>query len=117
MRLVKIEGLSSAGSPYYVLADRGNWLAAYQTALAKLFALEEKEERKETLENWGKAMQRARLAAGLSLEELAEKALVSASTIYVSEHGQHSPTLVNLVALADALHIGLDEYIGREAGP
>lgn len=59
------------------------------------------------------AMRRARKAAGLTLRELSEKSGVREVTICSYENGTRTPRLPKLVALADALSLSLDAYVGR----
>ena len=66
------------------------------------------------MSKWGSAMRAARIKRGLSMQKLAGKSGVSLWSIHDYEHGKHEPQLFNLVCLADALEIPLDEYIGRE---
>lgn len=63
---------------------------------------------------WAEAMRRARKARKLSVRGLAQNAGVSQAALYSYETGKQDPGLFNLVCLADALGIGLDEYIGRK---
>ena len=59
-------------------------------------------------------MKQARIKSGLSGTELARKADVSRKTIQRDEGDKVEPTLTALVALAEALGIGVDEYIGLQ---
>lgn len=63
----------------------------------------------------GKAMWLARQKAGMGVAELAEKAGIVDSTIRTCERGRSLPGLWTLWHLADALGVGLDELVGREA--
>ena len=51
--------------------------------------------------------------AGYTLEALSEASGVEISTLSGWERDRHGPTLAAAVAVADVLHISLDEYIGR----
>lgn len=68
------------------------------------------------MNEWGKAMRAARLEQGMSMKKLADKSGVSLYSIHDYEHNGREPGLFNLVCLADALGITLDEYIGRKVG-
>ena len=59
-------------------------------------------------------MRRVRLESHLTQKELAKRAGVSATVVGMIERGLHQPRLDTLELLADALAIGIDEYIGRE---
>lgn len=61
----------------------------------------------------GAAMRAARLADGTASKDLAMMADIHVNTLLQYETGKTVPTLVNLIALADALRISLDEYVGR----
>ena len=58
-------------------------------------------------------MRAAREASGLTQTELARRAGVSHQAIGFIERDACNPRLDTLELLADALCIGLDEYIGR----
>ena len=62
----------------------------------------------------GEAMRAARKKAGLSLEELAERAGVQKNTIGRVERNEHVGRIDTIELLADVLGISIDEYIGRE---
>lgn len=61
----------------------------------------------------GEHMKAARNAAGLSLSQLSIKTGVNRGTIHSSEAGRTFPNILNVIALADALGISIDEYIGH----
>ena len=61
------------------------------------------------------AMVKAREAKGWSREELAGRSGVDRRNICNYEKGENMPGLFNLIALADALGISLDEYVGRKS--
>jgi transcriptional regulator with XRE-family HTH domain len=48
------------------------------------------------------------------MQKLAEKSGISFWCIYNYEKGKNEPGMHNLIVLADALEISLDEYVGRE---
>ena len=66
-----------------------------------------------TTDSIGLSMRRARLDAGLSIRELSVKSGVSENSISNHELGSYMPGLLNLVKLADALQLPVDDYIGR----
>ena len=59
-------------------------------------------------------MRIVRQESGISQIELARRAGVSSTVVGQIERGLHQPRLDTLELLADALCIGIDEYIGRE---
>lgn len=61
----------------------------------------------------GEAMRAARKDAGLSQRKLAEAAGVRKNAICQYENDQHAPSLFAVIALADALGLTVDEYIGH----
>ena len=63
--------------------------------------------------NFASAMRRARLDAGLTQSELSQRSGVSEVAISSYELGTRTPRLPKLAALADALGLPLDEYVGR----
>ena len=66
------------------------------------------------MSSWSMCMRDNRKEKGLTQKQLAKKSGVSISCIRYYEHGNVEPGLFNLVCMADALEIGLDEYIGRK---
>lgn len=62
----------------------------------------------------GAAMRQARMLAGFSVRELADKSGMMESTIRSYEAGKTLPGLYNLMSIADALGLGLDELVGRK---
>ena len=62
----------------------------------------------------GASMKIARQIRGKTQKELAEEVGVHVTTIWRAENDQSYPGILLLSALADALGVGLDEYIGRE---
>jgi transcriptional regulator with XRE-family HTH domain len=67
----------------------------------------------------GNAVRRARVSAGLSQAQLAERTDVAIETISRTERGVLAPSVAVLVRIADALEVGLDELVrGRRShGP
>lgn len=62
----------------------------------------------------GKTIQAHRLAAGLSLRELARRAGVQERNLRYYEDNSSLPGCLTLIALADALGLTIDELIGRD---
>lgn len=66
----------------------------------------------------GRAIRARRLAQGLTLRELAEKAALSHSAVDNIEHGRQNVTLDTLQTVARALGLEVDvEVVGAEPGP
>lgn len=65
----------------------------------------------------GQAMAKARRATGLSQTKLALRAGITPQTVYNYENDKTAPGIMNLITLADALCISIDEYIGRTPPP
>jgi FMN phosphatase YigB (HAD superfamily)/DNA-binding Xre family transcriptional regulator len=64
----------------------------------------------------GKQLQAARQAAGLTQQQLCNRANLSFSTLTKIERGAiKSPSIFTIQAIADALSVGLDELIGDSA--
>lgn len=61
----------------------------------------------------GEAMRKARRDAGMLQKDLARRARVGPNTLARYERDFCSPTLYNVISLADVLGISLDEYVGR----
>ena len=59
-------------------------------------------------------MTKAREAKGLTQYNLAKIAGVNPRSLIGYEAGENAPGLFNLIALADALGISIDEYVGHE---
>ena len=81
------------------------------------------EERVNALKRSGKApaagtpgyhMRVARMAAGLTVQQLADKSGHSAGTISGMENNTRTPNLLTVIHLADVLGLSIDDYIGRE---
>ncbi len=62
----------------------------------------------------GEAMKRARRRAGLTLRQLEERSGVRAGTISRLERGLQAGRFSTILALAEALGLTVDEYIGKE---
>ena len=58
-------------------------------------------------------MRKRRKDSAMTMKELAEQSGVSIDTICQYEHDRRDPRMFNLWALADALEVSIDEYIGR----
>lgn len=61
----------------------------------------------------GEAMRKARESKGYTRSQLSFKARISWQNIYQWEEGYSFPTIVNLIPIADALNVSLDELVGR----
>jgi transcriptional regulator with XRE-family HTH domain len=61
----------------------------------------------------GEAIKKARLEKGYSRERLSLKAHVSHQNIFKWESGKAYPNIINLIPIADALNVSLDELVGR----
>lgn len=66
------------------------------------------------LDTRGAAMMRARVKAGMSRDELAEISGVSLSAISNWERDKNAPSVDVLELVADALGLGIDEYVGHK---
>lgn len=62
----------------------------------------------------GEHMKKARESKGLSMSKLGELAGVHKQTIYAAESNRAYTSILNVICLADALKISIDEYIGRK---
>jgi predicted transcriptional regulator len=63
--------------------------------------------------NIGEAIRKARLDKGYSILKMAEIAQVTFNTVYRWEKGISYPNVFNLIPIADALGVTLDELVGR----
>ena len=61
----------------------------------------------------GEAMKKARREKGYSQPKLAMKSGLLVQNISVWETGRAFPNIINLIPIADALGITLDELVGR----
>ena len=69
------------------------------------------------MRDYGEAMQEAREKAGLSRAKLAEKIGVDMRCVLEHETGGSTPLLSYCIKCADALHISIDEFVGRTHKP
>jgi FMN phosphatase YigB (HAD superfamily)/DNA-binding XRE family transcriptional regulator len=64
----------------------------------------------------GKQLQSARKAAGLTQQQLCNKARLSYSTLAKIERGAiKTPSVFTIISIADTIGVSLDELLGREA--
>lgn len=61
----------------------------------------------------GEAMRKAREGKGYTRSQLSFKAQISWQNIYQWEKDYSYPTIINLIPIADALNVSLDELVGR----
>lgn len=61
----------------------------------------------------GEAIKKARLEKGYTRSMLAQKSQISTQNIFQWETGKAFPNIINLIPVADALDISLDELVGR----
>ena len=61
----------------------------------------------------GEAIKRARERRGYSQAKLSMKSGISMQSISLWETGRTFPTIINLIPVADALNVTLDELVGR----
>lgn len=61
------------------------------------------------------AMTKAREEKGWTKSKLSRVSGVPLTSVYSYETGMVLPGLLNLLSLADALDISLDEYVGRKS--
>jgi DNA-binding XRE family transcriptional regulator len=69
--------------------------------------------RNETEQAFGTAVRKARLMAGLTQEDLAEKAGLHSTYISLLERGQRNPSLLVIERIAGALHLSMSELIAK----
>lgn len=65
---------------------------------------------------FGHELRRRRIQAGMTLEELADAARLTANYIGTIENGRRDPSLSTITALARALHINPGEFFGGRNG-
>lgn len=65
----------------------------------------EKLSKSASLIKFGESLRRLRLNSGLSQEELAERANIDRSYLGAIERGEHNVALLNILKIANALHI------------
>lgn len=61
----------------------------------------------------GESIKKARVERGYSRIRLADKAQITFQTLCKWEKGETYPNIFNLIPVADALNISLDELVGR----
>ena len=61
----------------------------------------------------GEAMKKARLQKGYTRSMLSQKSNISHQNIFQWESGKAYPNIINLIPVADALNVSLDELVGR----
>lgn len=66
---------------------------------------------KERLIEFGLRIKRERLFRRLSQEELAEKVDLSRNMISLIETGKSTPTILKVIAIADALEVDIDKLL------
>jgi transcriptional regulator with XRE-family HTH domain len=59
------------------------------------------------------AIKKARVAKGYTISDLARKTGITFQTLDKWEKGKNYPNVYNLIPIADALNISLDELVGR----
>lgn len=64
----------------------------------------------------GEAMRKARLKKGYSQTKLSMKTGISLASISFYENGHVFPSIIQLIPIADALGVTLDELVGRTVG-
>ncbi|MGX2966954.1 helix-turn-helix domain-containing protein [Ursidibacter sp. B-7004-1] len=74
-----------------------------------------KEQRTLILKQLGLAIKLERVRYGLSQEELAEKANLHRTYIGMVERAERNISVINLIQIAQALNIGLDELVYGES--
>lgn len=67
--------------------------------------------------DYGRKLKLARKWANITQKELAEKAGIATITIHQYEAGKRKPTMENWFAIANALHLSLDELNDAELLP
>jgi HTH-type transcriptional regulator, competence development regulator len=70
-------------------------------------------ERKPILAATGARIRRARLDAGLNLQEFARLTGLSISALSLIETGKRDPRLTTLAVISDALRVGLPHLVGE----
>jgi transcriptional regulator with XRE-family HTH domain len=77
--------------------------------------VKEKTDKKSLDEAFGSRVKRLRQKAGLTLQQLSEKASLAPSTISKVENNQISPTYENILRLADGLNVDIAELFAQGA--
>jgi transcriptional regulator with XRE-family HTH domain len=70
-------------------------------------------EREVSMKTIGDYMQEARTEAGYTKAQLANLAGIPLASVRAYEAGEAFPGILNLIALADALNMSIDDYIGH----
>lgn len=88
--------------------DRNRWkiAQALEIPMEEVFP----EEESMTIGKWARLH---RLRAGLTAYELADKAKVTQPVVWSIENDARGTNIFSIIQIADALGIGIDEYIGR----
>ena len=73
-------------------------------------------QRKPILAETGARIRRARLDAGLNLQEFARLTGLSISALSLIETGKRDPRLTTLAVISDALRVGLPDLVGGAQG-
>jgi transcriptional regulator with XRE-family HTH domain len=73
-------------------------------------------ERRPILAETGARIRRARLDAGLNLQEFARLTGLSISALSLIETGKRDPRLTTLAVISDALRVGLPDLVGAARG-
>lgn len=66
------------------------------------------------MNEYAQAMRQARKSCGMTLKDLSKASGVHINSISGYELGETSPSLKALVALSDALHMSIDDYVGHQ---
>lgn len=66
---------------------------------------------KKILRTFGENLRKLRKAKGYTTREFANIADIAYSQVWVLESGQGDPSLTTLLAVAEALEVGLDELV------
>ena len=61
----------------------------------------------------GETIKKARLQKGYTRSMLSQKSQISEQNIFQWETGKAFPNIINLIPVADALNVSLDELVGR----
>lgn len=61
----------------------------------------------------GEAIKKARVERGYTILDLSRKTGITFQALYRWEKGENYPNVYNLIPIADALNISLDELVGR----
>src|SRR6266536_4826037 len=93
-----------------ITSNLTTWCSDYQSVTVQVMAKTDPKHYKK----FGKRVSELRKAAGLTQEQLAEKADMSYDTITSIEHGQQFATLGNLHRLAKALRVQAMELLRNQ---